>query len=154
MARPITQTDLYRTITGDRQTPHRTIGAELDKQLPTHRRVIALYAQGLSDRQVGERTNRHHGAARGMLRRAMFAVYKRIHHLPRYHIKGREHGYQIRKTKLPNLAKLPEPAARPTRHGRAKDLAAVTHIARKVERRNRDAQGHLLPSKVTPRPQK
>jgi hypothetical protein len=60
----------------------------------------------------------------------------------------------IRKTKLPNLAKLPEPAARPTRHGRAKDLAAVTHIARKVERRNRDAQGHLLPSKVTPRPQK
>jgi transposase len=98
MARPITQTDLYRTITGDRETHHRTIGAELDKQLPTHRRVIALYAQGLSDRQVGERTNRHHGAARGMLRRAMFAVYKRIHRLPRYHIKGREHGYQLSKT--------------------------------------------------------
>jgi hypothetical protein len=58
-----------------------------------------------------------------------------------------------KKTKLPNLAK-PEPAARAARHGRAKDLAEVTRLARKVERRNRDAQGQLLPSKVTPRPQK
>jgi hypothetical protein len=90
----MTQTDLYRSITGDRDTHHRTIGAALEQAEPTQRRVIALYANGLTDREVGKRTNRAHGSARGILRRAMLAAYNRIHGLPRYYKVGRPHRRQ------------------------------------------------------------
>lgn len=93
----MTQTDLYRTITGDKATHHRTITAELAKALPTHKRLIALYAQGLSDRQAAKATGRAHGACRGMIRRIMFAAHKRIHGLPRYHRRGRDKGYRVSK---------------------------------------------------------
>lgn len=85
----MTHTDLYRETTGDKATHHRTITAALAKAQPTQRRIFELYARGMSDRDVGAATHRTHGTARGILRRAMFAAYKRIHHLPRYHLVGR-----------------------------------------------------------------
>jgi hypothetical protein len=105
----MTQTDLYRSITGDRDTHHRTIGAALEQAEPTQRRVIALYANGLTDRQVGERTNRAHGSARGILRRAMLAAYNRIHGLPRYYKVGRPHRRQAPAARIaaPELASTP-----------------------------------------------
>jgi hypothetical protein len=85
----MTQTDLYRQITGDLDTHHRTITATLDKAEPTQRRVIALYASGLTDREVGKATHRAHGSCRGILKRAMIAAYNRVHNMPRYYKLGR-----------------------------------------------------------------
>ncbi len=101
----MTQTDLYRSITGDKETHHRTIAAELAKQPATHRRLIALYATGLTDRQVGLSTHRAYGAARGMLIRTMHAVHKRIHGLPRYHVKGRAKGQPRRRQEISQAAR-------------------------------------------------
>lgn len=85
----MTQTDLYRSITGDHKTHHRTITAALATRPKAHRRVIELYTHGLTDREVAEATGRAHGACRGMLRRTMLATFKAIHKLPRYHVVGR-----------------------------------------------------------------
>jgi hypothetical protein len=105
----MTQIQLYREITGDHETHHRTIGAELAKAQPTQRRLIGLYAQGLTDRQVGHATNRTHGTARGILRRAMFAAYKRAHRMPRYHLVGRQHKPQAAAATVARIAAPTEP---------------------------------------------
>lgn len=112
----MTQTDLYRQITGDLETHHRTISAELDKHPPSHRRLIALYAAGLSDREVGKRTNRAHGSARGMLKRAMTAAHNRIHGLPRYYKKGRK-AHRLPQTYAGLTARIAAPELPDTPHG-------------------------------------
>jgi hypothetical protein len=102
----MTETELYRQITGDRKSHHRTITALLAKDTARRRRIVKLYAEGLSDREVGERTGRSRGAARDMMRRALFAIHKRIQGLPRYHVTGHLHVTRPRK------ATSPAPAAR------------------------------------------
>jgi HPt (histidine-containing phosphotransfer) domain-containing protein len=88
----MTITDLYREITGDKTTHHRTITAAIESQSKARRATVALYAAGMSDRKVAEATHKAHGAARTMLLRTMRSAHKRIHHLPRYHQRGRQKG--------------------------------------------------------------
>jgi hypothetical protein len=110
----MTATELYRQVTGDNKTHHRTITATLEKHPTRQRRVVMLYAEGLSDRQVGERTKRSRGAARDMLRRTLFAVFKSIHKMPRYHVTGHAHVTRPRKATAPappvRIAAAEEPA--------------------------------------------
>ncbi len=82
---------LYRSITHDTATHQRTIGAQLARESKPRQRLVRFYLDGLSDRAVGNLTHRSYGAARKMLLATLQAMYKRIHELPRYHIKGRAH---------------------------------------------------------------
>ncbi len=53
---------LYQEITGDLLTHQRTIAAQLAREAKARRRLVSLYSEGLSDRQVGERTRSSYGA--------------------------------------------------------------------------------------------
>jgi hypothetical protein len=85
----VTLKALYRSITHDTATHQRTIGAQLARESKPRRRLVKLYLDGLSDRAVGRITHRSYGAARKMLIATLQAMHKRIHQLPRYHLKGR-----------------------------------------------------------------
>jgi hypothetical protein len=106
----MTTTELYRQVTGDHTTHHRSITAALDQEPKARRAIVAMYAAGMSDRQIGERIHRAHGTPRGTLNRTMLAIHKRVHHLPRYHIVGREKGYTVSKTKPQRPATAAPPA--------------------------------------------
>jgi hypothetical protein len=137
----MTTTDLYRQITGDKETHHRTITAALEEESKARHATVAMYAAGMSDRKVGERTHKAHGTARGMLIRTMRAIFRSVHRLPRYHLVGREKGYTVSKTQPPQrqrtaaatpagLPQLPHPRresqdrrmTKPTKSRRTKEL--------------------------------
>jgi hypothetical protein len=123
----MTDVQFYRQETGDRKTHHRTITAQLAKNPARRRRIVKLYAQGLSDRQVGERTGRSHGAARDMMRRTIWAVHKAIHGLPRYHKIGHPHVTRPRKAAPPpaTAARIEAPAEPDTPRGFREFLTAA-----------------------------
>jgi hypothetical protein len=100
-----TPTAIYRAITGDQATHHRTITAELGREPKRRRQLVQLYAEGLSDRQVAEVLAISHGTARGTLRRTMQALHRRIHHTPRYHRVGRASGYTVSQNPRPRPQK-------------------------------------------------
>ena len=106
----MTQTDLYRSITHDQASHHRTITAALHRQSSARRRIVTLYSKGFSDRQCGAQTHRTHGACRAMLLRTMWAVNKQALRLPRYHLTGR-----ARKHPAPiGAPREPDPRPQPT----------------------------------------
>ncbi len=80
---------LYQSVTRDTAAHQRTIAAQLAREGRRRRRLVQLYVDGLSDRQVAAKTGQSHGAARSMLRLTMWAIHKRINALPRYHQAGR-----------------------------------------------------------------
>ena len=87
----MTLRDLYRSITRDTATHHRTITAQLERESRDRCRTVALYLRNLTDRDVGQRTHRSHGAARSLLRASMFAIFRRVHGVERYWKTGRPH---------------------------------------------------------------
>ena len=111
----MTTTDLYREITGDKQAHHRTITAAIARQSKARRVTVLLYAAGLHDRAVGDRTGKAHGAARGMLVRTMRTAHKAIHKLPRYHVHGRAKVFQGNKAAAAHAiaTKAAEPSEQP-----------------------------------------
>ena len=80
---------LYQSVTHDSATHQSTIAAQLAREGSARRRLVQLYLHNTTDRLAAKRTRRSHGAARSMLRATMFALYKRIQGLPRYHLVGR-----------------------------------------------------------------
>lgn len=110
----MTTTDLYREITGDKQAHHRTITAAIARQSKARRVTVLLYAAGLHDRAVGDRTGKAHGAARGMLVRTMRSAHKAIHKLPRYHVHGRAKVFQGNKAAHAIASQATEPSDIPT----------------------------------------
>ena len=54
----MTLRDLYRSITRDTATHHRTITAQLERESRDRCRTVALYLRNLTDRDVGQRKNR------------------------------------------------------------------------------------------------
>ena len=87
----MTITDLYRQITHDQATHHRTIAAALARQSSRRRRAVALRAAGRSLRAIGAalRPPCSFGAADDLITRTMMSIAKEAQGLPRYHHSGR-----------------------------------------------------------------
>lgn len=85
----MTLAELYRQQTGDAGADPRTVAAAARRLTPGQLQALELRAQGLSTRAIGQALGVSHGAAAGLVTRALAAMRKRIHGLPRYHRTGR-----------------------------------------------------------------